>query len=133
MCVSSDAAALVLDAYDGLACGGVGRNDFVESADREHFADRIRERADCESGIAPLQIPSEVLEKIPNPFFTTKPTDQGTGLGLALSNDIVREHGGEIRVDTRPGDFTEVILNLPKNAKVEENGDVTSADGSDAV
>ena len=78
-------------------------------------------------------IPSEVLEKIFNPFFTTKPTDQGTGLGLALSNDIVREHGGEIRVDTKPGDFTEMTLDLPKNAKVEENGDVTSADGSDAV
>ena len=38
-------------------------------------------------------IPPEIVDKIFNPFFTTKPTDQGTGLGLALSNDIVREHG----------------------------------------
>ena len=64
-------------------------------------------------------IPDEVLEKVFNPFFTTKPTDQGTGLGLALSNDIVREHGGEIRVETAVGEFTEMIVDLPKEANVE--------------
>jgi signal transduction histidine kinase len=67
-------------------------------------------------------IPNEVLEKMFNPFFTTKPTDQGTGLGLALSNDIVREHGGEIRVETAVGEFTEMIIDLPKRAKVEVGG-----------
>ena len=66
-----------------------------------------------------LGIPDKVLEKIFNPFFTTKPTDQGTGLGLALSNDIVREHGGEIRVETAVGEFTEMIVDLPKKAKIE--------------
>ena len=68
-------------------------------------------------------IPDEVLEKMFNPFFTTKPTDQGTGLGLALSNDIVREHGGEIRVETAVGEFTEMIVDLPKQANVEARGD----------
>ncbi|MXY69315.1 MAG: HAMP domain-containing protein [Acidobacteriia bacterium] len=68
-------------------------------------------------------IPDEVLEKVFNPFFTTKPTDQGTGLGLALSNDIVREHGGEIRVDTAVGEFTEMIVDLPKRANVEARSD----------
>ena len=58
-------------------------------------------------------IPPEVVDKIFNPFFTTKPTDKGTGLGLALSNDIVREHGGNIRVVTEPGEFTEMIVELP--------------------
>ena len=43
-------------------------------------------------------IPSTVLDKVFNPFFTTKPTDEGTGLGLALSNDIIRQHGGTIKV-----------------------------------
>ena len=57
-------------------------------------------------------IPRDVVDKIFNPFFTTKPTDQGTGLGLALSADIVREHGGMIRVDTVPGEFTEMIVEL---------------------
>ena len=58
-------------------------------------------------------IPPEVVDKIFNPFFTTKPTDKGTGLGLALSNDIVREHGGNIRVETEPGEFTEMTVELP--------------------
>ena len=58
-------------------------------------------------------IPPDVVDKIFNPFFTTKPTEQGTGLGLAMSNDIIREHGGEIRVDTEPGQYTEMIVDLP--------------------
>ena len=58
-------------------------------------------------------IPADVVDKIFNPFFTTKPTDKGTGLGLAISNDIVRQHGGAIRVNTRPGEFTEMIIQLP--------------------
>ncbi len=58
-------------------------------------------------------IPDEIKEKIFNPFFTTKPTDQGTGLGLALSNDIVRKHGGEIGVESEPGVGTEMIVTLP--------------------
>ena len=58
-------------------------------------------------------IPADVLDKIFNPFFTTKPTDKGTGLGLALSNDIVREHGGRIEVDTEPGSFTEMVVHIP--------------------
>lgn len=58
-------------------------------------------------------IPNEIREKIFNPFFTTKEADRGTGLGLALSNDIVREHGGEIQVDTVPGEFTEMTVDLP--------------------
>ena len=60
-------------------------------------------------------IPPEVVDKIFNPFFTTKPTDQGTGLGLALSNDIVREHGGTIHVTSEPGEYTEMTVELPLN------------------
>ncbi len=58
-------------------------------------------------------IPTEVVEKIFNPFFTTKPTDRGTGLGLAISSDIVRQHGGNIRVDSEIGQFTEFTISLP--------------------
>jgi len=61
-------------------------------------------------------IPDELVEKVFHPFFTTKPTDQGTGLGLALSSDIVRQHGGSIRVETEAGQFTEMIIELPKSA-----------------
>jgi two-component system NtrC family sensor kinase len=58
-------------------------------------------------------IPEKVVDKIFQPFFTTKPTGQGTGLGLSLSYDIVKAHGGEISVNTREGDFTELVIRLP--------------------
>ena len=58
-------------------------------------------------------MPADVIEKIFNPFFTTKPTDQGTGLGLAISSDIVREHGGFIQVNSEPGEFTQMLIELP--------------------
>ena len=58
-------------------------------------------------------MPKEVADKIFNPFFTTKPTDQGTGLGLSLSADIARQHGGEIRVQSEPGEFTEMTVRIP--------------------
>ena len=58
-------------------------------------------------------IPPDVIEKIFNPFFTTKPTDQGTGLGLSITNDILREHGGRVHVESTPGEFTEMIIELP--------------------
>ena len=66
-------------------------------------------------------IPDEILGKIFNPFFTTKPTDQGTGLGLALSNDIVRQHGGEIAVNTEPGESTEMVVRLPLSLEVADS------------
>jgi signal transduction histidine kinase len=58
-------------------------------------------------------IPSKVLDKIFQPFFTTKPTGQGTGLGLSLSYDIIKAHGGEINVETKEGEGTEFIIQLP--------------------
>ena len=65
-------------------------------------------------------IPDDVIDKIFNPFFTTKPTDKGTGLGLALSNDIVREHGGTISPVSVPGEYTEMVVVLPVNGIREE-------------
>jgi two-component system, NtrC family, sensor kinase len=58
-------------------------------------------------------IPQKVLDKIFQPFFTTKPTGQGTGLGLSLSYDIVKAHGGEIKVETKEGEGTEFSIQLP--------------------
>jgi len=67
---------------------------------------RIRDNG---TGISP-----EVKEKIFNPFFT-KPAGEGTGLGLSISHDIiVKQHGGSIEVDTQPGEFTEIIVILPR-------------------
>ena len=58
-------------------------------------------------------IPQKVLDKIFQPFFTTKPTGQGTGLGLSLSYDIVKAHGGELKVDTKEGEGSEFSIRLP--------------------
>ena len=57
-------------------------------------------------------IPQKVFDKIFQPFFTTKPPGQGTGLGLSLSYDIIKAHGGEIKVETKEGEYTEFIIRL---------------------
>ncbi len=58
-------------------------------------------------------IPQKVLDKVFQPFFTTKPTGQGTGLGLSLSYDIIKAHGGELKVETKEGEGTTFIIQLP--------------------
>ncbi|HET9687241.1 MAG TPA: GAF domain-containing protein [Pseudolabrys sp.] len=62
-------------------------------------------------------IPPEVKDKMFNPFFTTKPAGEGTGLGLSISHDIiVKQHAGSIEVETKPGEFTEFRIILPRTA-----------------
>jgi signal transduction histidine kinase len=58
-------------------------------------------------------ISQKILDKIFQPFFTTKPTGEGTGLGLSLSYDIIEAHGGEIKVETKEGEYTGFIIHLP--------------------
>jgi len=61
-------------------------------------------------------ITEEIKDKIFNPFFTTKPTGEGTGLGLSLSYDIInKEHRGDIKMESERGNFTEFIITLPNN------------------
>jgi signal transduction histidine kinase len=60
-------------------------------------------------------IPESIKDKIFQPFFTTKPTGQGTGLGLSLSYDIVNAHRGEIKVESVEGEGTEFIIQIPFN------------------
>lgn len=64
-----------------------------------------------------IGIPQKVMDKIFQPFFTTKPTGQGTGLGLSLSYDIVKAHGGEIKVETKENEGSEFIIQLPIDQK----------------
>jgi two-component system NtrC family sensor kinase len=58
-------------------------------------------------------IPANILEKIFQPFFTTKPAGEGTGLGLSLSYDIIKAHGGEIKVESKEGEGTTFIITIP--------------------
>ena len=55
----------------------------------------------------------KALDKIFQPFFTTKPPGEGTGLGLSLSYDIVKAHGGELKVETKEGEGSEFIIQIP--------------------
>ena len=58
-------------------------------------------------------IPPDSMDKIFNPFYTTKPSGTGVGLGLSLCNDVVRQHGGSITAQSEPGEFTDITLRLP--------------------
>ncbi|GAB2839569.1 sensor histidine kinase [Ferruginibacter profundus] len=60
-------------------------------------------------------IPNNIIDKIFQPFFTTKPTGQGTGLGLSLAYDIVKAHGGDLKVETKEGQGTEFIVEIPNS------------------
>ena len=64
----------------------------------------------CDNGNG---IPQNIIDKIFQPFFTTKPTGEGTGLGLSLSYDIIKAHGGDIKIETKEGEGTTFIINLP--------------------
>jgi signal transduction histidine kinase len=62
-------------------------------------------------------MPQEIVDKIFQPFFTTKPTGEGTGLGLSMSYDIVSQgHGGTLNVNTQKGEGTEFIISIPNQA-----------------
>jgi PAS domain S-box-containing protein len=68
-------------------------------------------------------IPNDIREKMFNPFFTTKPAGEGTGLGLSMSHDIiVKQHCGTIEVETEPGAFTEFIITLPRTGGAQIQG-----------
>ena len=75
---------------------------------------RLKDKVEIRVKDNGMGIPQKVMDKIFQPFFTTKPTGEGTGLGLSLSYDIITKgHGGELRVETREGEFAEFIILLP--------------------
>jgi signal transduction histidine kinase len=62
-------------------------------------------------------IPKTMLKNVMNPFFTTKPGPDGTGLGLSISHSIIKEHGGELHIESEEGEFTKVTVELPVKMK----------------
>ena len=99
-------------AYDKI--NGIGDNDFLPilKVSTKNLDGKIEIRiSDNGNGV-----PANIVDKIFQPFFTTKPTGEGTGLGLSLSYDIVtKAHGGELKVETKEGEGSEFIIILPKN------------------
>ncbi|MGY4471167.1 signal transduction histidine kinase [Bradyrhizobium sp. LB9.1b] len=102
------------------ADNGAGDYDPIVTATTRDRGDSIEIRIrDNGTGI-----PHEVKEKMFNPFFTTKPAGEGTGLGLSMSHDIVvKQHGGTIDVATEPGAFTEFRILLPRKSRFAENNE----------
>jgi signal transduction histidine kinase len=73
----------------------------------KHVEIRIRDNGDG--------IPEDIRQRVFEPFFTTKPAGSGTGLGLSMSYEIVvQQHGGQLRVESVPGEFAEFIITLPR-------------------
>jgi signal transduction histidine kinase len=67
-------------------------------------------------------VPTEIAEKIFEPFYTTKPQGQGTGLGLDIARQLVRQHDGQLELDSKPG-RTEFKVSLPRAARPKPNGE----------
>ncbi|MBI5100681.1 MAG: PAS domain-containing protein [Nitrospirae bacterium] len=66
-----------------------------------------------------IGVPEEIIDKIINPFFSTKPVGEGTGLGLSISHGIIADHGGKLRIESREGVFTSVTIELPVKERHE--------------
>ena len=95
-------------------------NLFVNAAQAIEGKGTITISADCDDQWCTLKvaddgpgIPSENLEQIFEPFYTTKPIGKGTGLGLSICHDIIRHHGGTMTVESAPGTGTTFIIKLP--------------------
>ncbi|MBE9541099.1 MAG: histidine kinase, partial [Proteobacteria bacterium] len=67
-------------------------------------------------------IPENILDKISNPFFSTKPHGDGTGLGLSISYGIIKKHDGSILFESVEGEYTKAIVDLPVDNGVRETG-----------
>jgi signal transduction histidine kinase len=122
--IPQDIGRVLLNLYNNAyyACAERSRSSVNEKRDQlkgtfeptvSVSTKRVRDQVEISISDNGNGIPQNIVDKIFQPFFTTKPTGQGTGLGLSLSYDIVKAHGGEIKVETKEGEGTELIINLP--------------------
>jgi nitrogen-specific signal transduction histidine kinase len=88
----------------------------VNAGLRRELADAMKRQSATAEVFNGVGIPPEYCEKLFQPFFTTKPTGEGMGLGLSISYEIItQQHGGTITVDSEVGDFTEFTVRLPRH------------------
>ncbi len=91
---------------------GAHDNKILEILGEEIFMDNFPfvKVTFCDRGIG---IPAHILDRVTDPFFTTKPRNKGTGLGLSISSNIIKEHGGKIIINSIEGEFTKIMIALP--------------------
>ena len=104
----------------GNACFAMDEKRRMDEQDRDSYQPTLWLKTERTGGEIVIRIrdngtgiPPDSMDKIFNPFYTTKPSGTGVGLGLSLCNDVVRQHGGSITARSEPGEFTEIILSLP--------------------
>ena len=108
------------------ACQSMAERGRLE--EEGYKAEMVVGTASMEDGVAivvrdnGMGMTPEVIAKMFNPFFTTRDTARNTGLGLSLSYDVVREHGGEIYAESEPGEYAEVRVVLPRHPGTQEMG-----------
>ncbi|CAN5801254.1 hypothetical protein BH10BAC2_BH10BAC2_40900 [soil metagenome] len=118
--VPQDIGRVLLNLYNN-AFYAVSKPPTPEGENYKPLVSVTTKRLNSPSGVGGIEIivsdngngiPKNIIDKIFQPFFTTKPTGQGTGLGLSLSYDIIKAHGGEIKVETNEGEGSEFIIVL---------------------
>ena len=126
MCIRDSLESLPLIPGSESQLSQVFMNLFVNAAQAIEGKGTITITADCDDQWCTLKvaddgpgIPSDNLEQIFEPFYTTKPIGKGTGLGLSICHDIIRHHGGVMTVESTPGTGTTFIIKLPR--KQSEN------------
>ena len=113
--VSEDIGRVILNLVGNACYATTERNNEDECHQPTMWITTLRENDSLSITVRDngMGIPHDIIDKIFNPFFTTKPADLGTGLGLSLSNDIIREHGGNITPQSTPGDYTLITVTIP--------------------
>ncbi len=117
--IPQDIGRVLLNLFTNAFYSVTEKNASTSSAGRQYkpivsvSTKKLRDKIEIKVKDNGIGIPKKILDKIYQPFFTTKPTGQGTGLGLSLSYDIIKAHGGEIKVETKEGEGAEFIIQLP--------------------
>jgi signal transduction histidine kinase len=114
--VSQDMGRVLLNLFNN-AFWAVNEKESQESEGYEPTvivrSQKVKDKVEIAVKDNGIGIPQKVIDKVFQPFFTTKPTGQGTGLGLSLSYDIVKAHGGELKVESEEGEGATFTITLP--------------------
>ena len=133
--IAEDVGRVILNIVNN-SCYATDEKRLIFADSPDDYAPRLWLKTECKDEMVEIRVRDngtgigpEIVDKIFNPFFTTKPTDKGTGLGLSIANDIVREHGGSIEPRTKFGEYTEMVVSIPMYQDTDQ--DQSSGAGSE--